>query len=69
MDIVFNKQFFFKTVVLNVLIVCSQIKLWDVQKQKCLGVLTGHTGSVKSLCSHPTNAGDVSFYPHLCVYA
>ncbi|RDX90194.1 Denticleless protein-like protein, partial [Mucuna pruriens] len=34
------------------------IKLWDVQGQKCLGVLTGHTGSVKSLCSHPTNAGD-----------
>ncbi|TKY50456.1 Denticleless protein-like [Spatholobus suberectus] len=32
------------------------IKLWDVQGQKCLGVLTGHTGSVKSLCSHPTNA-------------
>ncbi|KAK7365184.1 hypothetical protein VNO80_14042 [Phaseolus coccineus] len=32
------------------------IKLWDVQEQKCLGVLTGHTGSVKSMCSHPTNA-------------
>ncbi|KAK7381416.1 hypothetical protein VNO78_34088 [Psophocarpus tetragonolobus] len=32
------------------------IKLWDVQEQKCLGVLTGHTGSVKSMCSHPTNS-------------
>ncbi|KAL2335722.1 hypothetical protein Fmac_016935 [Flemingia macrophylla] len=32
------------------------IKLWDVQERKCLGVLTGHTGSVKSLCSHPTNS-------------
>ncbi|KHN23510.1 Denticleless protein like [Glycine soja] len=25
------------------------IKLWDVQEQKCLGLLTGHTGSVKSI--------------------
>ncbi|QCD95267.1 denticleless [Vigna unguiculata] len=32
------------------------IKLWDVQEQKCLGVLIGHTGSVKSMCPHPTNA-------------
>nr|KYP54826.1 Denticleless protein isogeny [Cajanus cajan] len=32
------------------------IKLWDVQERKCLGVLTGHTGSVKSMCSHPTNS-------------
>ncbi|RZB45840.1 Denticleless protein-like isoform C [Glycine soja] len=32
------------------------IKLWDVQEQKCLGLLTGHTGSVKSMCSHPTNS-------------
>ncbi|KAG5081905.1 hypothetical protein JHK84_051943 [Glycine max] len=32
------------------------IKVWDVQEQKCLGLLTGHTGSVKSMCSHPTNS-------------
>ncbi|WJX70227.1 hypothetical protein P8452_54358 [Trifolium repens] len=32
------------------------VKIWDVQEKKCLGVLTGHTGSVKSFCSHPTNS-------------
>ncbi|KAJ8750096.1 hypothetical protein K2173_014011 [Erythroxylum novogranatense] len=32
------------------------IKVWDVQEKKCTGVLTGHTGSVKSLYSHPTNS-------------
>ncbi|KAG2400306.1 Threonine dehydratase [Vigna angularis] len=32
------------------------IKLWDVQEQKCLEVLIGHMGSVKSMCPHPTNA-------------
>ncbi|XP_027359479.1 denticleless protein homolog [Abrus precatorius] len=32
------------------------MKVWDVQEKRCLGVLTGHTGSVKSVCSHPTNA-------------
>jgi len=52
---------------LNVLMTCLQIKLWDVQEQKCLGVLTGHTGSVKSMCSHPTNSGYVSFYLHPCL--
>ncbi|CAM8902037.1 unnamed protein product [Rhodiola kirilowii] len=31
------------------------IKLWDVEDKKCLGEFTGHTGSVKSLCSHPFN--------------
>ncbi|XP_057983450.1 uncharacterized protein LOC131168188 [Malania oleifera] len=31
------------------------IKVWDSQEQKCIGVLIGHTGSVKSLCSHSTN--------------
>uniref|UniRef100_A0A7N0VME9 Denticleless protein-like protein n=1 Tax=Kalanchoe fedtschenkoi TaxID=63787 RepID=A0A7N0VME9_KALFE len=31
------------------------IKLWDAQKKKCLGEFTGHTGSVKSLSSHPFN--------------
>ncbi|KAI9075566.1 hypothetical protein K1719_042472 [Acacia pycnantha] len=33
-----------------------KMKLWDVQEKKCIGVLTGHRGSVKSMCSHPTNA-------------
>ncbi|GAB4847873.1 hypothetical protein Ancab_026933 [Ancistrocladus abbreviatus] len=32
------------------------IKVWDVQEGKCTGVLIGHTGSVKSVCSHPTNS-------------
>ncbi|KAK2661693.1 hypothetical protein Ddye_000267 [Dipteronia dyeriana] len=30
------------------------IKVWDAQEEKCIGVLMGHTGSVKSVCSHPT---------------
>ncbi|KAI4348192.1 hypothetical protein L6164_008946 [Bauhinia variegata] len=29
------------------------MKLWDVEAKQCLGVLTGHTGSVKSMSSHP----------------
>ncbi|KAL5069982.1 hypothetical protein RYX36_020869 [Vicia faba] len=32
------------------------VKGWDVQEQKCLGVLVGNLGSVKSICSHPTNS-------------
>ncbi|KAF1879326.1 hypothetical protein Lal_00005792 [Lupinus albus] len=32
------------------------MKLWDVQEKKCIGVLVGHTGSVKSMSSHPTNS-------------
>ncbi|MED6170547.1 hypothetical protein PIB30_032006 [Stylosanthes scabra] len=32
------------------------MKVWDVQEKKCIGVLKGHTGSVKSMCSHPNNA-------------
>ncbi|KAF3944301.1 hypothetical protein CMV_029224 [Castanea mollissima] len=31
------------------------MKVWDVQERKCIGVLSGHTGSVKSMCSHPSN--------------
>ncbi|KAL8097734.1 uncharacterized protein LOC141686990 [Apium graveolens] len=33
----------------------QSIKLWDAEEKKCLGVLLGHTGSIKSICSHPTN--------------
>ncbi|KAK1359473.1 denticleless protein-like [Heracleum sosnowskyi] len=33
----------------------QSIKLWDAEEKKCLGVLIGHTGSIKSICSHPTN--------------
>ncbi|KAK6928381.1 WD40 repeat [Dillenia turbinata] len=33
----------------------QSIKAWDAQEKKCVGILLGHTGSVKSLCSHPTN--------------
>ncbi|XP_019442530.1 PREDICTED: denticleless protein homolog isoform X3 [Lupinus angustifolius] len=32
------------------------MKVWDVQEKKCIGVLMGHTGSVKSMSSHPTNS-------------
>ncbi|XP_030443416.2 uncharacterized protein LOC115665714 isoform X1 [Syzygium oleosum] len=32
------------------------IRLWDVENRKSSGVLMGHAGSVKSLCSHPTNS-------------
>ncbi|XP_070661523.1 uncharacterized protein [Malus domestica] len=31
------------------------IKAWDIQEKKCTALLMGHTGSVKSLCPHPTN--------------
>ncbi|XP_018510106.2 denticleless protein homolog isoform X1 [Brassica rapa] len=32
------------------------IKVWDVEENKCTGVLIGHTGTVKSMCSHPTRS-------------
>ncbi|PON41578.1 Guanine nucleotide-binding protein, beta subunit [Parasponia andersonii] len=32
------------------------MKVWDVQEKKCVAVLMGHTGSVKSMSPHPTNA-------------
>ncbi|XP_060192735.1 uncharacterized protein LOC132622194 [Lycium barbarum] len=31
------------------------IKVWDVQEKQCIRTLMGHTGSVKSICPHPTN--------------
>ncbi|CDP02071.1 unnamed protein product [Coffea canephora] len=33
----------------------QSIKVWDAQKRKCVGALMGHTGSVKTISSHPTN--------------
>ncbi|KAG7022711.1 Denticleless protein-like protein, partial [Cucurbita argyrosperma subsp. argyrosperma] len=33
----------------------QSMKLWDVQEMKCIGILRGHKGSVKSISSHPTN--------------
>ncbi|XP_052197452.1 uncharacterized protein LOC127804612 isoform X2 [Diospyros lotus] len=33
----------------------QSIKAWDAQEKKCIAALMGHTGSVKSICSHPTN--------------
>ncbi|CAH9088894.1 unnamed protein product [Cuscuta epithymum] len=33
----------------------QSIKVWDAKEQKCVSALMGHTGSVKSLCVHPTN--------------
>ena len=38
-----------------------QIKVWDVQEKKCIAVLMGHTGSVKSMSPHPTNPGMSKF--------
>ncbi|RWR94074.1 denticleless protein isoform X3 [Cinnamomum micranthum f. kanehirae] len=32
------------------------IKIWDAEKRKCIGVMMEHTGSVKSLSSHPSNS-------------
>uniref|UniRef100_A0A7I4AZV3 Denticleless protein homolog n=1 Tax=Physcomitrium patens TaxID=3218 RepID=A0A7I4AZV3_PHYPA len=32
------------------------VRLWDVESHKALGVMRGHSGSVKSLCAHPSNA-------------
>ncbi|GER29506.1 transducin/WD40 repeat-like superfamily protein, partial [Striga asiatica] len=29
--------------------------VWDIQEQKCIRALTWHTGSVKSISSHPSN--------------
>ncbi|XP_020272509.1 denticleless protein homolog isoform X2 [Asparagus officinalis] len=31
------------------------IKIWNAEKRKCVGILSGHTGSVKSICSHSSN--------------
>ncbi|XP_015690029.2 denticleless protein homolog [Oryza brachyantha] len=31
------------------------VKIWSVENKKCLGVLSGHTGSVKSLSCHSSN--------------
>ncbi|KAH7845341.1 hypothetical protein Vadar_000851 [Vaccinium darrowii] len=33
----------------------QSVKVWDAEEKKCITTLTGHTGSVKSTCSHPTN--------------
>ncbi|KAI3833330.1 hypothetical protein MKW98_006429 [Papaver atlanticum] len=32
----------------------QKIKIWNVEERVCIGVLTGHTGSVKSVCAHPS---------------
>ncbi|XP_058106680.1 uncharacterized protein LOC131249994 [Magnolia sinica] len=31
------------------------IQVWDAEKKICIGVMMEHKGSVKSLCSHPSN--------------
>lgn len=38
--------------------------MWDAQEKKCVGVLMGHTGSVKAICSHPTNQGTIMIHTH-----
>ncbi|KAI3665980.1 hypothetical protein L6452_44616 [Arctium lappa] len=41
----------------NLLTACGDhsIKLWDTEERKDLAILTGHTGSVKSISAHPSN--------------
>ncbi|XP_076885128.1 uncharacterized protein LOC143534551 [Bidens hawaiensis] len=41
----------------NLLTACGDhsIKVWDIQQRKCVQLLTGHTGSVKSISAHPSN--------------
>ncbi|GFZ19042.1 transducin/WD40 repeat-like superfamily protein [Actinidia rufa] len=34
----------------------QSIKVWDAQQKKCIATLMGHTGTVKSVCSHHTNS-------------
>ncbi|GFY87221.1 transducin/WD40 repeat-like superfamily protein [Actinidia rufa] len=34
----------------------QSIKLWDALEKKCIATLMGHTGTVKSVCCHPTNS-------------
>ncbi|KAI4387740.1 hypothetical protein MLD38_000146 [Melastoma candidum] len=34
----------------------QMIRVWDVENKNSLVVLKGHEGSVKSICSHPTNS-------------
>ncbi|KAG5527215.1 hypothetical protein RHGRI_028199 [Rhododendron griersonianum] len=38
----------------------QSVKVWDAQEKKCIATLMGHTGSVKSTCSHPTNPGKLT---------
>jgi hypothetical protein len=40
-----------------IIIVLHQVKIWSVGNRKCIGVLSGHTGSVKSLSCHSSNPG------------
>lgn len=35
----------------------GQVKVWDAEERKCVAALIGHTGSIKSISSHPTNSG------------
>lgn len=37
------------------------MKVWDILEKKCIAVLEGHTGSVKSISPHPTNPGMFTF--------
>ncbi|XP_020574066.1 denticleless protein homolog B isoform X1 [Phalaenopsis equestris] len=32
------------------------IKIWNAERRKCIGLLAGHTGSVKSISSHSSNS-------------
>ncbi|CAL9050312.1 unnamed protein product [Musa banksii] len=31
------------------------VKIWNAEKRKCIGILAGHTGSVKTVCPHSSN--------------
>ncbi|RWW70872.1 hypothetical protein BHE74_00021444 [Ensete ventricosum] len=34
-----------------------KVKIWNAEKRKCIGILAGHTGSVKTVCPHSSNPG------------
>lgn len=46
----------------------GQIKVWDSEERKCLQVLTGHTGSVKSISAHPSNSGMIMVLSVILIY-
>lgn len=50
-------NYFFSTLLINFHDELEQIKVWDAQAKQCVRVLAGHTGSVKSICPHPSNHG------------
>jgi hypothetical protein len=38
------------------------VKIWDVEQKTCLRKLWEHTDRVATVCSHPTNDGNITLY-------